>query len=209
MLILLPKTMRRNNQKKMNKKKNNQSTFLLKKTISTNTSSVVIDCIVTIPLFVLTGTNNLSTSNSSDLRYYSFVSIVAGSTFSDFALVYDTFRINSASAVVTPYSNFTQSIPPMHLTCDPDGLSSNPTNATVVNSQQGYDFNINAISPKAVKFVFPGVGSATRLWLDVATAPAGTFYFGINTTNIGSLTTEIAFEASFMLNLSFRGVRGN
>lgn len=202
--------MRQNNKKHFSKKnKNKKSTFLLKKTISTNTSSVTIDCITTVPLFVFNGSSNISLTNSSDDRFYAFAGIVAGSTFSDFAAVYDTYRINSACAVVTPYSNFTQSIPPMHLTCDPDGVSSNPTNTTVINSQQGYDFNINAISPKAVNFIFPGVGSATRLWLDVAVAPAGAFYFGINTTSIGSLTTEIAFEVSFMLTISFRGVRGN
>lgn len=199
--------MKKFNNRKANKKQKNIP--LLKNVITSDNSRVTTDVVYTVLMYYSGTTKNVSLNTGSDIRYLTF-SAVIGATypFVDFAKVYDEFKINYASLVVMPYSAITLSLPPMHVTCDPDGPASNPTNLTVINSMNGHDFNVAAITPKSVKYLFPGVGISTQIWLDTATAPSGAFYFGMNTTALSSVTDTLLYEMSFMLNVSFRGIKG-
>lgn len=200
----------RKNKKSSNKNKNNKIP-LMKSVVNLNNSSVTIDVILTVPIYAYGTSSNVSFNSGSDVRYIAFALITAGTyPFVDLALIYESYKINKASVVVTPFTNFTSTniLPPMHLTCDPDGTATNPTNVNVVNSMNGHDFNPGAITPKAVSFSFRGISTNTGLWIDTAVGPSGSFYIGINTTGLGMITTALLFEASFMLSVSFRGIRG-
>jgi hypothetical protein len=198
--------MRKNTKKHSNKNKN--KTVQISKTINLNNSSVRTKVCVTTVLFWYDSTPQVSFSTGSDTRYFGFSQVTTGTyPFQDFATVYDTFKVLGASAIVTPYSNTTFVLPPLHLSCDPDAPPANPTNSTLINSMTSHLFSINQIGSKAVSFSFPGVGTGVREWQDVATPPTGSFYVGMNVTSIGSPTTGLCFEITFILDIMFRGIR--
>lgn len=199
---------RKINNKKTNKIKSNNT--LIARNISTNTSSVKVNVLYTLPVYLSNSTQNLSFSTSSDVRYLGFSSVLTTNTypFADFATVYEEFKIVSAYLVATPYSNLSISLPPMHLTCDPDGALSNPTNLTVINSSNGHLFYPGMVEPESVYITFPGVGSNTNTWLDISASPTGAFYIGMDTTGIGGISNTLVFSCSFKLEIQFRGIRG-
>lgn len=193
-----------------NRKKNNNNNVLIKKNINLNSNIVSIDVISTTVLYYYNATPNVSFSTGADVRYYAFATVIAGTyPFVDFSTVYSDYRINSAAVVCTPYSNVTVVTPPLHVTCDPDGAGGNPTNSTLIASPNAHDFNLSQLGPKNAQFTFPGVDRNTRIWTDTSVSPTGSFYVGMNQTNLTGPATALLYEMSFILNISFRNIKGN
>lgn len=197
----------KNKTKKNNKKNNN---FLLSKTISTNNSIVTTEVNYTVPLYLANSTQNVSFQTGADIRYLTFNTALQTNTypFADFSTVYDEFRINSAYLVASTYSNLALNLPPVHMTVDPDGPASNPTNLTVLNSSQGHIFMMGMVRPENITIKFSGVSNSAHVWLDVSATPTGAFYFGLNTTGLGGIGNTLILELNVMLSVSFRGIRG-
>jgi hypothetical protein len=203
--------MNKSNKNKRSQKQMKNNETLLSKAINVNSSIVRTSCLYTSPCYYYNGTQNYSFNNGADTRALSFLSILSTNTypFNSYASIYDEFKIVSAYAVVTPYTGIISTVlPPLHLTCDPDGPNSNPTNLTVVNSANGHLFNPNAIVPRSVNVLFNGTSQTVGIWTDTAhISSIGAFYIG-SLSPIAGVATTTVFEFCFKLEVVFRGLKG-
>ncbi len=204
------KNSRRNNRKKINNNGNKTAPQMeLSKTLTMNkTSGCVVNIVYPAKIWTYTVSSNFSFGNASDTRYLSFAQVISNTfPFVDFALVYSDYKILSASAIVTPTTVQTVSTGMLYMTCDSNGLASNPTNSTVIGTQSAHLFTAVATQPKSITYRFPGVGTTANIWLDTSVSPAGAFYIGSNTTGVGYGSNAVIFDVSLSLQISFRNVK--
>ncbi len=156
-------------------------------------------------IFFRQASSNYSFATSSDLRFLSFASILTNSApFSQFTNVYSEYKIVSSALVITPYTGVQTagSFNFLYVSCDPQGVATNPTNSTVIANQTSHLFTPVATGIRSVSFTFPGIGSSMNIWLDTSQTPTGCFYIGNNTMSNTNNTNM--FDCSFSIRVLFR-----
>lgn len=164
---------------------------------------------ISLPLFVYAydPSDLYSFSGSSDVRSYAFSTITAATEFTNFATVYNDYRLHSVSFNVTPMSNSSVALPSLVCGIDPEASSGNPTNATFILSDHTRLISPVANGHRSVNFRFPGVGMSSNIWLPVTTAPSGSFYIGNNTATGLFSSTILAYDAMLSLLIEFNNIK--
>jgi len=153
--------------------------------------------------------------SATDTRYITFSSILgnAPSPFPDFLSLYSEMRIRSLAVTVIPMrlsTSWTGVYNSLLVTVSPEAVSaSNPTNSVITGSPSAFTFDIGAVIPKTFKFTFPGVGTASQIWISTSTTPNGALYIGNLAGEYFVDTGLTVWEMHFMMDVEFRRLKTN
>ncbi len=146
-----------------------------------------------------TGLYTLSTG--SDVRYFTFATLLSTDEFVNMAIPYNEYRIHKA--VFTSLSpQRSDRIPYLYVNVEPSNVAANPNNVRLCASDTARIFSPRSLAPEAVEYDLRGVGTTTNIWIDTgSTNIAGQFNIG-NYIN-GTLPTSINWEVKFQLIIEF------
>lgn len=155
-------------------------------------------------------------TNNSDVRYLAFASVQSAVEFTNFATVYNNYKIRSASVIINPLSVNTSlssgkyPLPLLLFGADPQdpNTSSNPTNSTFIIRDNNHIFSPSSNVVKSVTFTFPGTGVGTNIWKDTdSLSDRGLFYIGNNDALNFFSDNFPVFEYYINLLIEFRGAK--
>jgi hypothetical protein len=210
---MISKTLKRRNNNKQGRRPKNSPQLQLSKQLNLYTPSqgASVNIIQAVTIFANLTTGNYSLAIGSDVRFISFANVATANLFADFALVYNEYRIVSASIIATPIINAALVTHGMlYAGCDPEVVSAaNPSNASILLASTAHLFAPLAIEPKSCNYTFPGVGIGTHIWANVSSTPTGAFYFGSN-LNVNTFTNDVPlWDLSCSLRIDFRSMKSH
>jgi len=164
---------------------------------------------VSMLIYAYNATDLYSFNTGADTRYFSFAGLFS-TEFTNFATVYNNYKILSVSCIITPMysSSSTITYPLLQVGCDPEvATPGNPTNSSFIFRDTNHLFTAKAVAPKSVTFTFPGTGITTNVWKSTADTPSGCLYIGNQTSTGIFSSTGIAFEGLFSALVKFANVK--
>lgn len=162
-------------------------------------------------IYWYTVTNLYSFANGSDVRNYNVGTALTSNTFTKMASVYADYRVKSIAVTLNPTISYTlsnEAIPMLYLGCDPQ-IVSNPTNSNFIESELVRLFSPYSVAPQFVKFLFPGVGVNTNLWIPVTQTTGGSILIGNNPTGYALGSDEIVFDVCIGVVVEFSNLIGS
>jgi len=153
-------------------------------------------------------TGDVSFSNTADIRYLNFSTILAVNEFANFVQQYGQYRIRAATCTIAPTRRL-QGVgdvtPMLYVNIDPTGsTSTNPNDVILLASDTAKIISPYSVVPITCKWLLPGVSTGMNLLNDTANAAAqvGAFQIGAN-TGTGMVTTTILYDCKFDLLVEF------
>jgi len=210
------KSRRFNRRKGRQYKRNDQISKVMN--LHSNNAAVNLQLNHALTIFQNSNSGGYSFSSTVDTRVMTIQAIIAASTFyGDFFSTYEECRVRTLTVYVTPVLVYPNSLTNSNITSslflgfDPEFIytasPSNPTNATVIDSNRAHIISPHTINVNVVTFTFPGVGQSENIFLDTSLNLNGAVYIGDLPSSMSGIISQPAFDVVFSLAIQFRGMR--